>query len=183
MMTMLKFFSGALLVLLGTGTIRAQQYKPIDQGSAIGFEIKNFGFNTKGSFSGLDGTITWDAKHPGKAAFDVSIGATTISTDNDMRDDHLRKDGYFDVEKYPRIRMVSTSISGPDRSGHYTFNGKLTIKSITRDISFEFIATPMGVDYIFSGEFTLNRKDFDIGGSSTISNSLKVSLTVLAKKQ
>ena len=180
---MIKFFLGTFLVLFGTNTIRAQQYKPADQGSAIDFEIRNFGFNTKGSFSGLDGTITWDAKDPAKAAFDVTIGAATINTDNNMRDDHLRKDTYFDVTKYPRIRMVSTSVTGSEKSGHYTFHGKLTIKNTTRDISFPFIATPMGDDYIFKGEFTINRKDFDVGGSSTISNDLKVSLTVLAKKQ
>lgn len=178
---MTKFFLGTLLVLFGTGTIRAQQYKPIDQGSAIDFQIKNFGFNTKGSFSGLDGTITWDAKDPAKSVFDVSIGAATITTDNDMRDGHLRGDTYFDVTQYPRIRMVSTSVT--EKGGHYIFHGKLTIKSTTKDLEFPFIATPMGEDYIFKGEFTINRKDFGVGGSSTISNDLKVSLTVLAKKQ
>lgn len=177
---MLKFFLGTLLVFFGAGTIRAQQYKPTDQGSAIDFQIKNFGFNTNGSFSGLDGTISWDAKDPAKAAFDVSIGSATINTDNNMRDDHLRKDTYFDVTKYPRIRMVSTSIS--KKGDHYTFHGKLTIKSTTKDVEFPFIATPMGEDYIFKGEFTINRKDFGVGGSSPISNDLKVSLTVLAKK-
>lgn len=178
---MTKFFLGTLLVLFGTGTIRAQQYKPTDQGSAIDFQIKNFGFNTKGSFSGLDGTITWDAKDPAKAAFDVSIGAATINTDNNMRDDHLRKDTYFDVTQYPRIRMVSTSVT--EKGSHYIFHGKLTIKSTTKDLEFPFIATPMGEDYIFKGEFTINRKDFGVGGSSTISNDLSVSLTVLAKRQ
>jgi polyisoprenoid-binding protein YceI len=178
---MTKVFLGILLVLFGTGTIRAQQYKPVDQGSEIDFEIKNFGFNTKGSFSGLDGTITWEAKDPAKAAFDVSIGAATINTDNSMRDDHLRTESYFDVTKYPRIRMVSTSVT--EKDGHYIFHGKLTIKNTTKDLEFPFIATPMGDDYIFKGDFTINRKDFGVGGSSTISNNLKVSLTVLAKKQ
>lgn len=180
---MMKYLLGSFLALLITSTVFAQTYKPADEGSSISFEIKNFGFNTKGSFSGLDGSITWDPKSPDKAVFDVSIASKTINTDNDMRDEHLRKDSYFDAEKYPRIRMVSTSITGPDNSGHYTFNGKLTIKSTTKDISFPFIATPMADDYIFKGEFTINRKDFDIGGSSTIANPLKVSLTVLAKKQ
>ena len=170
-------------MLVSVQPILAQLYKPPDQGSAIGFEIKNFGFNTKGTFGGLDGTINWDPKDPGKAVFDVSISAATINTDNDLRDEHLRKDSYFDTEKYPRIRMVSTGISGPDKSGHYTFKGKLTIKSTTRDLEFPFIATPMVDDYIFKGEFSIDRKAFDVGGSSTISNSLKVSLTVLAKKQ
>lgn len=180
---MTKYFWGVLLVLFGTNTVLAQQYKPTDQGSAITFEIKNFGFNTKGSFSGLEGTITWNPKEPAKAAFDVSIGSATINTDNSMRDDHLRKESYFDVEKYPRIRMVSSSITGPDRTGAYTFNGKLTIKSTTKDIEFKFMAAATGDDYSFKGDFTIDRKDFDVGGSSTIANNLKVSLTVLAKKQ
>ena len=181
-MTMMKYFFGVLLVLVGIHT-RAQQYKPTDQGSSINFEIKNFGFNTKGTFSGLEGTITWDPKNPGKAAFDVSIASATVNTDNNMRDEHLKKDSYFDAEKYPRIRLVSTSITGPDKNGHYIFNGKLTIKSTTKDISFPFIATSMGDDYIFKGDFSINRKDYDVGGSSTISSTLNASLTVLAKKE
>ncbi len=179
----MKHFFGLLLLQLVTAAVFAQEYKPIDQGSAIDFEIKNFGFNSKGSFSGLEGKIVFDAKDNSKASFDVSLDAETVNTDNNMRDGHLKKDGYFDVEKYPRIRIVSTAVSGPDKSGHYTFTGKLTIKSTTKDISFPFIATPMGDDYIFKGDFTINRKDFDVGGSSTLSNEVKISLTVMAKRQ
>jgi polyisoprenoid-binding protein YceI len=180
---MMKFFLGVLFLLMTTQVAWAQTYKPANEGSSVAFEIKNFGFNSKGSFGGLDGTIDWNPMDPGKATFDVSVGAATVNTDNNMRDEHLKKEAYFDTEKYPRIRMVSTTVTGPDKSGHYTFNGKLTIKNTTKDISFPFIATPMADDYIFKGEFTINRKDFDVGGSSTIANSLTVTLTVLAKKQ
>jgi polyisoprenoid-binding protein YceI len=180
---MMKFFIGSLLTLFAINTSFSQEYKPTDAGSSIGFEIKNFGFNSKGSFSGLDGKISWSPKDPAKAAFDVSIAATSVNTDNNTRDEHLRKETYFDVEKYPRIRLVSTGITGPDNSGHYTFSGKLTIKNTTKDISFPFIATPLGDDYIFKGDFSVNRRDFDVGGGSTLSNNLTVSLTVLAKKQ
>ncbi|HWB94840.1 MAG TPA: YceI family protein [Puia sp.] len=179
---MMKAFLGSLLILLSVQPSFAQEYQPTDQGSTISFQIKNFGVNTRGSFSGLDGKITWDPKDPATAVFDVSIDAATINTDNEMRNDHLKKESFFDAEKYPRIRMVSKSITGPDKSGHYTFNGQLTIKATTRDVSFPFIATPLMDDYIFKGDFTIDRKDFGVGGSSTISNSVRVSLTVLAKK-
>jgi polyisoprenoid-binding protein YceI len=180
---MTRFFAATALFFSITTACFGQEYKPTDQGSAVNFEIKNFGFNSKGSFSGLDGKITWDPKDPSKAAFDVSISAASINTDNETRDSHLKKESYFDVTTYPRIRLVSASVSGPDGSGHYTFNGKLTMKSTTKDLSFRFIATPMGDDIIFKGDFTINRRDFDVGGSSTLSNNLTVSLTVLAKKQ
>ena len=171
-----------LLIQLTTAACFAQEYKPVDEGSAVTFEIKNLGFNSKGSFTGLEGKIIFDPKDLSKASFDVSINAASINTDNNMRDNHLKKESYFDVEKYPRIRFVSTSLSGPDKSGHYTLSGKLTIKNTTKDIYFSCIATPMGNDYIFKGDFQISRKDYDVGGSSTLSNNVSVSLTVLAKK-
>ena len=171
------------MLLSAAGPGLAQQYKPADQGSEIGFVIKNFGISIKGSFSGVSGTITWDAQHPDKCLFDVSVDAASVNTDNSMRDDHLKKESFFDAEKYPRIHFVSTGISGPDRSGHYTVTGKLTIKATTKDISFPFVVTSLGDDLIFKGGFNLNRRDFDVGGSNTVSNQLTVSLTVLAQKQ
>jgi polyisoprenoid-binding protein YceI len=153
---------------------------PADNGSTIGFGIKNMGFNTKGSLSGLQGRIVFDPKNPAGASFDVSVDANTISTDNDMRDSHLKKEDYFDVANYPRIRFVSAGITPSGKNGSYTITGKLTIKNTTKDISFPFIAAPIGADYVFSGSFKINRRDFGIGGSSTISNELTVSLSVLA---
>jgi len=178
----MKFLLALLLTQLWVAVSIAQEYKPVDEGSAVTFEIKNMGFNTGGSFKGLDGKIVFSPNDLSKTSFDVTVDATTINTDNEMRDSHLKKESYFDVEKYPKIRFVSTGCSSPDKSGHYTLSGKLTIKNTTRDMSFSFIATPMGDDYIFKGDFQLNRKDFGVGGSSTISNHLTVSLTVRAKK-
>jgi polyisoprenoid-binding protein YceI len=177
----MKHLIVALLCVSVSTLLFAQDYKPTDAGSTVEFVIKNFGINTKGSFTGLDGKISFDPKDISKSVFDVSIDAASINTDNNLRDGHLKKESYFDVEKYPRIKMVSGSITGDN--GHYTFNGMLTIKDKTKDISFPFIATPMGDDYIFKGSFTINRRDFGVGGGSTISNNCTVNLTVLAKKQ
>jgi polyisoprenoid-binding protein YceI len=179
----MKQFLALLFLQLTLTTCFAQEFKPTDQGSSVTFQIKNFGLNTKGSFSGLQGKIIFDPRDPAKANFDVSLDAASVNTDNEMRDTHLKKESYFDVEKYPRIRFVSSSLSAPDKNGRYTLSGKLTIKETTKDITIPFIATPMGDDYIFKGDFQINRKEYGVGGSSTIANSLSLSLTVLAKKQ
>jgi polyisoprenoid-binding protein YceI len=183
----MRHFIGFLLTQLATVTCIAQsaghQYLPADQGSTISFKIKNLGFNSEGSFSGLQGTIVFDPQNPAADSFDVSISAASVNTDNNMRDEHLRKDSYFDVEKYPRIRFVSTAVTAVDKNGHYQVKGRLTIKSTTKEITFPFFATPAGDDYIFKGSFTINRRDFDVGGGSTLSNDLTVTLTVLARHQ
>ena len=182
----MKYYLGLLLIQWSTFSSFAQSsvnhYTPTDQGSSVTFTIKNLGFNTGGSFSGLQGTIVFDPQNVAADSFDVSVSAASVNTDNDMRDDHLKKESYFDAEHYPRIRFVSTSVTPADKSGHYTVTGKLTIKNTTKEISFPFLAIPAGDDYIFKGGFQLNRKDFDIGGSSTISGNLTVSLAILARK-
>jgi polyisoprenoid-binding protein YceI len=155
-------------------------FLPADEGSAISFSIKNFGLNNNGSFKGLRGTIGFDPQNVAADSFDVSIDAASVNTDNEMRDDHLRKETYFDVEKYPRIRIVSTAVTEVDGKGHYKFAGKLTIKGVTKEISFPFLATRAGNDYIFKGAFTINRRDFGVGGASTLGNEVTISLTVFA---
>lgn len=160
----------------------AKQYTPTDQGSSVIFKVKNFGFVINGSFSGLQGKIIFDPKDLANAGFDVSVDAATINTENSMRDEHLKKETYFDVQRYPRMHFVSTGVTASDKKNAYIITGKLTIKDRTKEISFPFIGTPMGNDYIFSGEFTINRKDYNVGGSGTISNNLTVVITLLAKK-
>jgi polyisoprenoid-binding protein YceI len=171
-----------LLFVLITGKMAIAQYKPVDNGSSIQFTIKNFGINTGGSFSGLQGNIKFDINHPEDASFNVSIDANSINTGSDMRDNHLRNEAYFDVKNYPRISFLSTKIVPSNKAGTFFVYGKITIKAQTKEISFPFTATPNGDGYIFKGGFDINRKDFGIGGTSTISNNLEVQLSVLATK-
>jgi polyisoprenoid-binding protein YceI len=165
-----------------SGSFASAQYKPLDAGSTVQFKIKNIGFNVNGIFTGLDGIIHYNPADPAAADFDVSIDANSINTDNNMRDNHLRGESYFDVKNYPRIRFVSTKITSSNKKDELFIFGKLTIKNQTKEITFPFTATPAHDDYLFRGTFKINRKDFNIGGSSTISNELEVNLNILSKK-
>jgi polyisoprenoid-binding protein YceI len=177
----IKRIAFVLYILLIT-KVASAQYKPTDQGSELKFTIGNFGFDVNGSFTGLQGSISFDPENPTKSSFDVTIDANSINTDNNMRDEHLRSESYFDVKNYPRIRMLSTKVSGPSKNGSYIFTGQLTIKGKPKEVSFPFTATASSDGFLFKGTFKINRKDFDIGGVSTISNELEVSLNILAKK-
>jgi polyisoprenoid-binding protein YceI len=157
------------------------QYQPIDTGSTVQFKIKNFGLGVSGSFTGIEGNIHFDPGKPVDANFDVSIDANSVNTGIDMRDSHLRNDNYLDTKKYPRIRIASTKISGSDKKGTLFFFGNLTMKNKTKTISFPFTAEQVNGGYIFKGAFKINRKDFDIGGTSTISNEMEILLNVFAK--
>jgi|SRR6516225_6664682 polyisoprenoid-binding protein YceI len=156
------------------------QYKPTDQGSSVKFKVKNFGFNSGGSFSGLHGIIDFDPEKVADSKFDVTIQATSVNTDNESRDNHLREESYFDVKNYPLIRFVSTKITGKGAS--FTVTGNLTIKKKTKEISFPFTITQEKDGYLFKGDFNINRKEFGVGGSSTISENVDVLLSIHAQK-
>ncbi len=163
----------------------SQKYKPADAGSKVHFVIKNFGINTGGDLSGLKGDINLVPANVAACNFNVSVDVNTIDTDNNMRDKDLKGKSYFDAEKFSAITMVSTKINKTNKTsaGWYYFTGNLTIHGVTKPIAFPFTATSRGDDYLFVGGFTINRLDFGVGSNSIIlSNTVKVSLSVLAKK-
>ena len=156
------------------------QLHPVEKESSIHFTIKNFGFNVGGALHGIEGDIRFSPDNPGDARFDVSIDAASINTDNDMRDGHLKGEDYLDVQNYPRIRFVSVRVKQGKKKGTYEMTGNLTIRNKTKEVSFPFTADNSGNGYLFRGSFKINRKDFSVGGSSTISDNLTVDLKVLA---
>jgi polyisoprenoid-binding protein YceI len=171
-----------LISIISISLARAQ-YKPVDKESTLDFKIGNFGFDVKGSFTGFKGDINFDPQNMVNNSFDVTIDAATVNTDNNSRDQHLRGESYFDVKNYPTIHFVSSKITSAGKENAFTAYGKLTIKGKSMDISIPFTARPGTDGYLFKGSFKINRKDFGVGGTSTISNELEVTLNVLAKKQ
>ena len=162
----------------------SQKYSPVDEESKVNFKIKNFGINTGGDFSGLTGDIIFIPGNMTNCSFNVSIKVNTIDTDNEKRDNHLKSEDYFKVEKYPLITIKSTRINkAKAASGKFIFTGTISMHGISKSIVFPFTATKKGEDYLFTGEFQINRLDYGVGKSSSVlSDAVKVTLSVLAKK-
>src|SRR4051794_27911485 len=153
--------------------------RPVDSSNAVTFVIQNFGIDTKGEFKGLKGNIQWNEENPAASTFNVSVNANTINTNIESRDKELKDETYFNTDKYPLISFVSTGIT--PNSGNYKATGSLTIKGVTKSISFPFTATKTANGYIFNGSFSINRLDFGIGKSSMVlSDNVDVSLKVQA---
>jgi len=164
-------------------TAFGQNYTPADDGSKVRFVIKNFGINTGGTFEGLAGTITFDPANLANASFNVTVDAKTVDTDLEARDNHLRKEEYFDVEKYPKVSFRSTKITTTNKEGYLYMFGVITIKNTTKEISVPFKQTSKDGGILFDGEFKLNRLDFGVGGKSfSMSDELNVELSIFAKK-
>jgi polyisoprenoid-binding protein YceI len=178
---MLRIIHSCILIFM-TFEASGQVQVPVPADSKVEFRIKNFGFGVTGKFSGLSGKIVFDHRSPSTGSMDVSVDAATIDTDNNTRDGHLKKEDYFDVKNYPKIRFVSTRITNSGKNGEYIVSGKLTIKKTTREVSFPFTAKTLAAGYLLKGDFKINRRDFGVGGSSTVSDNLLVCLLVATRR-
>src|SRR6476469_8708721 len=172
---MKKYF--LLLVPVILFSFSSIEFKPVDKTDSVTFSIKNFGINTRGEFKGLNGSIICDADNPSNTSFDVSIDVNTINTGIGMRDKDLKQATWFDASKFSTINFKSTDVTATN------ITGNLTIKGVTKQISFPFTVTTSTSGYIFEGKFSLNRRDFGVGGGSfSLSDNVQVMLKVYAQQ-
>lgn len=150
--------------------------------SAVTFRIKNLGIGTEGKFGGFKANISFDQNNLDKSSIEASVDARTLDSDNSMRDNHLKKEEYFDVEKYPEITLKSVSFDH-QKNENYTGLFNVTIKGKTKRIKVPFTYTESGNSSSFKGNFTIGRSDFGIGGKSMVlANDALVSVVVETTK-
>lgn len=157
------------------------QYHPVASESSVRFSLKNFGIKTGGTLDPPEGDILFNPDDLTKCSFKVNIKAASINTDNESRDEHLKDETYFDVKNYPLIRFVSGSVKELDKKGSYQTVGTLTVKNKSKEIILPFTAEKNGGGWTFSGSFKMNRKDYGVGGSSTLSDEVTVDIKVVVR--
>jgi len=171
----------ALLFAFFPFGLSAQSFKPVDDSSSVAFKIKNFGVSISGTFTGLHGDIVFDPSKLASCSFVVSVQSTSVNTGIDMRDTHLKKEDFFDVDKFPLISFTSTRVTPSTKAGYLFLFGNLEIRGVSKPISFPFQALPNGSGYTFTGSFTINRRDYGVGGSSiSMSDEVKIDLKIAA---
>lgn len=134
---------------------------------SIGFEIKNAGLKVKGSFKDLKTSIKFSSTEPNKSDISANIDVSSINTGIDLRDKHLKGDEYFNTAKYPSIQIKSKKIVAL-ADGSYLGTFDLTIKNITKTVEIPFTFSSTATGAIFSGNFELDRRDYEVGGSSLV---------------
>tara|TARA_R110002012_G_scaffold61085_1_gene160115 strand:- start:186 stop:752 length:567 start_codon:yes stop_codon:yes gene_type:complete len=175
------FFTVAFLTTL---MVTAQStWKSDGAHSKVGFGITHLMISeVEGHFSDFDITATATDTFD-DADFTVDIKTTSIDTDNDRRDDHLRSADFFDAEKYPSIAFKTSSF---EKTGDKTFalNGDLTIHGVTKTVTLEGKVNGIITDQR-SGKLkaglkltgTINRLEFGVGEeSASIGNEVDMTI-------
>ncbi|WP_373497028.1 YceI family protein, partial [Aquiflexum sp.] len=76
----------------------------------VKFRIKNMGFNVDGEFSNFTKSVSYNKQNPEFSMFKGTISGASINTGIKKRDEHLRGEEYFHIEKFGQIAFESTSV-------------------------------------------------------------------------
>jgi polyisoprenoid-binding protein YceI len=167
-----RIFTAALSALLLTGVSAFAQSSTwtIDPNhSQVNFAVKHLQVSTvRGSISGITGNVIWDEKNPSKSSVETTINTTTVTTNNEKRDAHLKSPDFFNVEKFPTMTFKSTAVTGTN--GKLQVVGDLTLAGVTKSVTLDVDGpTPpqkgMGGKLVtgLSATGKLKRSDFNFG--------------------
>jgi polyisoprenoid-binding protein YceI len=159
-----------ILFLTLTFSIFSQNYTLSK--SNIEFQVDTRFGKANGKFSNTQIQI----KDPKNFIGTVTVPINTINTGNSLRDKHLKSDDFFDIEKFPNsiFQVVSVSKKGEKNE----LKGLLTIKGITKEISFPIDIKENEDKLVITGNFLINREEFQINYNS-IMNPIEKNVTIL----
>jgi polyisoprenoid-binding protein YceI len=169
MMTKIAFLAAALL---SHAALFAQtSWKSDKMHSKLTFSITHLGISdVTGLFKNFETTISGSKADFSDGVFELTAEASSIDTEVEPRDNHLKSAEFFDVATYPNLTFKSTSITKGTSKDHYTLTGNLTIHGVTKPVSMNLwyrgtTANPMSkattAGFQLTG--TINRADFGIG--------------------
>lgn len=151
--------------------------------------------NVRGHFTEVAGTLHINRDHPEQSSVSAIIGAASITTGVDDRDNHLRSADFLDVQNHPEIRFTSTAVKGGFSKPGDTFSviGDLTIGGTTRAVTLQVEFEGKGKDpwggtrISFSADTMIDRQDFGLtwnkvleAGGMLVGNDLRIHLEAQA---
>jgi len=178
-------------------------YSPIPGGdykidpphSIIGFSIRHYEINwVEGRFKDFDGTIHFDDADITKSSVDFTAKVASVDTGVTARDQHLQKDDFFDVAKYPQMTFKSTRVERKGKSS-YVLHGDLTLHGVTKQVAIPFTIagaikdTRGNTRFGIEAHTKINRRDYGMnygstmpGGGFDIGNEVTINLYLEALK-
>jgi len=161
----------------------------------VEFSARHMGIMTvKGHFTGVHAAIDFNEDDFTTSSVEATIDTRTLTTNDERRDAHLKSPDFLNVEKFPIIAFKSTRI---EHAAHdqYKMTGDLTIRKVTRPVTFAVVYSGQGKDPMgnvhagLSAPTTINRKDWGLTwnvaletGGLLVGEEVKLALEVEAVK-
>ncbi len=105
--------------------------------SGAGFKIRHLMIAyIRGGFGGVTGDVILDPTNPANTKINASINATTLHTQDEKRDAHVKGKDFLETDKYPTITFVSKKVT-PDGKDRWKVVGDLTLHGVTKEATLD----------------------------------------------
>lgn len=122
-------------VLIPKETTTATKWVSDAAHSELAFKVKHLMIsNVKGMFRKFTAEI--DGEDFTQSTVTVTIDASSINTNDDTRDNHLKGADFLDVENHAEIRFTGTEFK-KTTGDNYKFTGQLTIKEVSHPVTLD----------------------------------------------
>jgi polyisoprenoid-binding protein YceI len=157
----------------------------------ISFSVRHLMVSkVRGKFRTFEGTIV-TAANPLESSVTATIDLTSIDTNNEQRDGHIKSKDFFEVETYPTMTYRSTGVRADGDS--FVLDGELDLHGVTKSVPLALELNGFGPDGYggtrvgFSATTEINRRDFGIdismpldGGGAVVGDKITINLEVEA---
>ena len=163
--------------------------------SKLAFVVTHHGISeVDGYFKKFEAKVIANKEDLSDAVFEITVATTSIFTDHEERDNELKSESMFNVEKFPLMTFKSTSLEKAE-GNKFVMTGNLTIKDITKQINLNVLITgptahpnPNNKSQQFGikAEGVVKRSDFGIGRKLTsafVSDEVQIRATAGFEKK
>ena len=152
-----------------TKTGAAEKASTVALKGDIGFVGSKVTGSHTGVFKEWSGAVTMGGSLE-STALNFTVQTKSVVSDPENRnawseklDSHLKSPDFFDVAKFPTATFSSTSIKkASDGKGTHTISGDLTMRGVTRPVTFPATVTLSDARVAATSEFTIQRGQWGI---------------------
>lgn len=156
--------------------------------SDVSFFVRHLGVSkVRGHFAAFEGTIV-TAENPLESSVNAVIQTTSVSTNNEARDTHVRSADFLDIENFPELTFTSTAVR-PETSEVFQVDGELTLRGVTKPVTLKLELNGFGKGFDgnavagFSAATEISRSDFGVTGGpagAAVGDKIRIALEVEA---
>lgn len=154
------------MLLFVAGSAFAQTTWSVDKAhSKIGFSVPHMAISeVEGNFKDFDASVVTKSADFNGAEVTFTAKTSSIDTDNEKRDNHLKSPDFFDAGKHPDLSFKGNLVK---EDGKYKLKGNLTMHGVTKPVEFDVtyggtINTGRGEKAGFKIIGQINRHDYGL---------------------
>ncbi len=133
------------------------------EGTYVGFAGSKATGTHYGQFPAFDGSVGMQGNDLSTMKINVTFDTTELTTDNSILTNTLKDETWFAIEQHPTAKFVSAKVAPAGEEGAYNISGNLTIRGITKGVTFPASIELDGSMLTAESEFSLDRSAWDLG--------------------